>query len=942
MQASLPTTSQSGRATTGFPTNAAGVDMTDVEPSDNWKNDLLKRIQGELAFVVKDAKNQLQENIRRNPETRDILLADHRSIMDNLHRLAVEEFWEELELEREERSWAMGISSRINCMDPLLREEQELIYHQIMQSEGEPVPDWALDAAYRGPQEQAAESRLLQQTVPEPTAVQTGAVPFLPRYEIPPLPPNMPPPPPRPSASASSQRVPTTPIRGHSYYRRDYNNENGPLDRKDREWGAATSKTPRVALGGMDSSVTMGSGRPLAAQPTLHADESRNPYRHSAQFGQMRRPVEDQSFSRASEIEEKRKSGETERQRAEKERERDMEHRKGVKEEEIRLGRIKREQESRRPDEERERRRLRKVHQAAPLCAASVDITNLESNNANGAREEWSVRLRKERKEQEEARRLNEESKHKQMQKEAPQGLDCKRPAVMRPQLGEAANEFDNSRKISALSYYSSRMPVMSTRPAPSTLLSSRSINRPSTVEQHNTAYSPPTGSVKGKVASPPPPKILDPRELHRLKGESEQKKPRVAQEGERDKQPERELEREQGPGQGREPERRETEREQEIEPPREKEKEQLEAQVPGEQERENRETEKSLQPLTGAGEKVEDAPKLALQAESKQLTEAQPESSKLDHQTEEADKLESELPAEHCEVEGQHKQPSEPQPAQRKEEQNEEMPAATVQLERGEQNGVNVPVLELTNQWKATLKSRIDEEIGVLIQRNTQWFKENVSKAKEGERRHLQTELENIRCSLNVLRSLTLEMLNGDVAEMVILVERESKGEGEAITVDIAKEAGGEYKEEGAVMCVQAPGPKKEPPAIDPGRTEEDSTSPGIEPGTDAEAPARNDERLEKDVEGPAKDIKEPTEDAEEPTKNTDEPTKNTEEPAMEDTGNGEVMPLDPSKNAFASKPRGGGQRVSPLANAHHFVIHHATFINSETANISTPIHGM
>ncbi|RXW22732.1 hypothetical protein EST38_g3111 [Candolleomyces aberdarensis] len=928
MQAPSPMIPQPSRATTGPPTSAAGVDMTDLEPSDDWKNDLLKRIQGELAFVVKDAKNQLQENIRRNPETRDILLADHRSIMDNLHRLAEEEFWEELEWERQERSWAMGVSSRIDSMDPSLREEQESIYHQIVQSERGPLPDRALNAAYRGPQEQAAELRRSQQTIPEPTAAQTSrTVPLPPIHEIPPLPPNMTPPPLRLSASASSSsslRVPTIPIREHPYYRRDYNYENG---RKDPERGAATSKTTRVALGGMDPSITAGSGRPLAAQPTLHTDESKNSYQHSAPFGRIRRPVEDQSFRRAFKIEEKRKSGETDRQRAEKERE--MEHRKGAKEEENRLGRIKREQESRRLDEERERRRLRKVHQAAPLRAAGVDITKLESSNANGAREEWSARLRKERKEQEEARRLDEESEHKQILKEAQQGLDYERPAAMRPQLGEAANGrlggFDNARTTSALSYYPSRMPVLSTRLAPST---SRSINRPSTVEQHHTAYLPPTGSVKGKVASPPPPKIRDPQELHRLKGESEQKKPRVAQQGERDKQPERELEREREPGQGREPEKRESEREREIEPPREKEKEELEAQMSEEQDGENRETEKSLKPLEEAGEKVEDAPKLALQAESKQLTEEQPESSKLDHQMEEeADKLESETSAEHREVEGQHKQPLEPQPAQRKYEQNEEMPAATVQLERGERDGVNVPVLELTKQWKATLKSRIDEEIGIIGQLNAQWFEENISKVKEDDQLHLQTELENVTRSLDLLRSLALEMLSGDVAEMVILVERESKGEGEAVSVDIAEKAKREYREEGTAMCVQVPGPKTEPPAIDPGRTEEDSESPGIEPGTDAEAPARNNERLEKDVEGPAKD--------------TREPTKNTEELTKEDTGNGEAMQLETSKNVFTPKPKGGRQRMSPLADAHHFVIHHATFINSETANIFTPTHG-
>ncbi|KAJ2912829.1 hypothetical protein MD484_g7586, partial [Candolleomyces efflorescens] len=210
MLASVSTPSQYGQTTTGTPTSAAGVDATDLEPSDEWKANLKKRIEGELAPMVKDAKDQLEASIRLKPEQRDRLLAEHQSTMGNIRRLAEEQFREELGRERQERRWAAGMSLENNWMESL-REEQEVIYQQIKQSEKGPLPEGVADAADGGLQEQLPELRRPPQMSPEPTPAQSNAIPIPPAYEIPPLPPNMPPPPPRSSASASSsssQRAP--------------------------------------------------------------------------------------------------------------------------------------------------------------------------------------------------------------------------------------------------------------------------------------------------------------------------------------------------------------------------------------------------------------------------------------------------------------------------------------------------------------------------------------------------------------------------------------------------------------------------------------------------------------------------------------------------------------------------------------------------------------
>ncbi|KAJ2936637.1 hypothetical protein H1R20_g445, partial [Candolleomyces eurysporus] len=357
----------------------------------------------------------------------------------------------------------------------------------------------------------------------------------------------------------------------------------------------------------------------------------------------------------------------------------------------------------------------------------------------------------------------------------------------------------------------------------------------------------------------------------------------------------------------------RERGRTKERELPREQEKGESEAQMPEERERENGETGKILEPFKGADGQAGDAPRLARQAESKNLTKQQPKAGESDHQMEGEDKLESDALAEHREVGEQHREASELQrPVQRKKWQDEEIAVSMGQLERGEWDRESVSVFELGKKWKATLKSRIKEEIGVFAQLSTQWFEENVSKFKEDDQRHLQTELENLTRSLDVLRNLTLEIFSGNVAEMVILVERVPKDEGDPATIDIAEEDRGEHGNEDAAACVQVPGPKEEPRAIDPGSREEESSK--TEPGTDAEAPANNTGRLGKEA----------------------------KEPAEENSKNGEAMQLEKLKNMFTPKGASSRRGVSSFDNAQNFVIHHATFINSETANISTPTHGM
>ncbi|RXW22741.1 hypothetical protein EST38_g3106 [Candolleomyces aberdarensis] len=397
-------------------------------------------------------------------------------------------------------------------------------------------------------------------------------------------------------------------------------------------------------------------------------------------------------------------------------------------------------------------------------------------------------------------------------------------------------------------------------------------IDPTSTLEQPKMVHPLPTGGVRGQVTSIRPPKIRGPRErlLSSVKWGNGQKE-RVTQQRDTQKQHEHELER------GRE---KEGEKEQESQG----EEVELEARERGEQERKNRETKKILHELEGAGGKAEDAPKLAQEAESKRLAEGQAE--EPIHQKEEADEIERQAQRE---AERQHNEALESQQPGRQ--VDKQSPKEMAQIERKERDRAMqaVPIHGLTKQWKATLKSRIDQEIGMFVQLNTQWFEEQLSKAEEDDKPHFQNELDNIQHSLDMLRNLSLEMLGGDMTEMVVLVDRGSAD------VDNAESDKGEDGEEDVAAYVHLPGPREDPPAIEPGQRQEEVPPEVVD----------------------------------------------AEEPAKEDKGKEEAMQLDKLKHVLMPRLKTKRRGVSSFANAHHFVIHQATFINSETANLTTSANG-
>jgi hypothetical protein len=98
-----------------------------VEPDDEWKQQLKDRIEGELKFMVKDAKDSMDNKLRHaplGPIERQRLVEEHSQAMSNIQKLALESFQIALEREWQERRWAAGQQVHSAWGEAMLQEQQ--------------------------------------------------------------------------------------------------------------------------------------------------------------------------------------------------------------------------------------------------------------------------------------------------------------------------------------------------------------------------------------------------------------------------------------------------------------------------------------------------------------------------------------------------------------------------------------------------------------------------------------------------------------------------------------------------------------------------------------------------------------------------------------------------------------------------------------------------
>lgn len=110
-------------------------DAAEFEPDDEWKEQLKKKIEGELTSMVQAAKDTQTEELKRgpiSPSDRDRLELEYQKAMKNIRTIADEQYVAELNRERNQRRWIGGAP-----MDPrwvrVLHEEQEDILASIKQ-----------------------------------------------------------------------------------------------------------------------------------------------------------------------------------------------------------------------------------------------------------------------------------------------------------------------------------------------------------------------------------------------------------------------------------------------------------------------------------------------------------------------------------------------------------------------------------------------------------------------------------------------------------------------------------------------------------------------------------------------------------------------------------------------------------------------------------------
>ncbi len=83
-------------------------DGLDIEPDDEWKENMKRSIQQNLQAMLQEAKTSLAKKIDENPQNKEALLDDHKNrTLPGIRRMAEDTYQAELERERQERTWAL-------------------------------------------------------------------------------------------------------------------------------------------------------------------------------------------------------------------------------------------------------------------------------------------------------------------------------------------------------------------------------------------------------------------------------------------------------------------------------------------------------------------------------------------------------------------------------------------------------------------------------------------------------------------------------------------------------------------------------------------------------------------------------------------------------------------------------------------------------------------
>lgn len=149
--------------TTLFQSTAEPSPAADFEPDEQWKSRLKVDIESNLRSMVDEAKQNLQDTLKRAPVTaleRERLTEEHLATMKNIRNLAEEQFRIALERERQERRWAAGQVLDQEWSDTMIKEQQAILDKiererkdkAASSSSVQPIPDPSLTRSSRSPE----------------------------------------------------------------------------------------------------------------------------------------------------------------------------------------------------------------------------------------------------------------------------------------------------------------------------------------------------------------------------------------------------------------------------------------------------------------------------------------------------------------------------------------------------------------------------------------------------------------------------------------------------------------------------------------------------------------------------------------------------------------------------------------------------------------------
>jgi hypothetical protein len=115
------------------------IDTRVVEPDEQWKADLRKRIEHDLLHMVKDAQivRDTILNSRLSESSRERAQRDYEESMNIIRTLAQEEFTRHLRQEMSERKWALDV---VSSNSPEVARQQQWILDNIRKADEEHTP----------------------------------------------------------------------------------------------------------------------------------------------------------------------------------------------------------------------------------------------------------------------------------------------------------------------------------------------------------------------------------------------------------------------------------------------------------------------------------------------------------------------------------------------------------------------------------------------------------------------------------------------------------------------------------------------------------------------------------------------------------------------------------------------------------------------------------